>query len=299
MMGLLLVAFILMSAMISAAIGRWRFYLQCTQSGREFRRAHYGAWVEKSFAALSAVGFSPLAFVLLAEVIAWIADDYTEGPLFFSVILVAILAVCYYQFILEVARHFENDYRYRTVQEFTVPCRLRGGKKMVDAEELLTAIERARRKMSRYVVLGPDVELDIIDPAIPAEMKRIRRRTSSRRSEIEASRSHRGWGIVRPVGRRMIIGNLALDSEKVFASEAEPETKTLPIINLKPTPEEFLEQQLTALPSEDRELVEQLFSEEPVIRRLVLAPDYLVRLSIVPETESAPRHVRIRGIILH
>lgn len=299
MMGLLLVAYTLMSAMVGATIGKGRFYLFRCQSGREFRRARYGTWAEKLFAGLSTVGFSLLTLIPLAEVIAKLADDRTEGPYFFSAILIAVIAICYYQLILGIAYRCENDYQYRTAQRFVVPCRLKGGKKLVDIEELLMAVERARKTMSHYVAIEPGAELDIIDPSIPAELKRAKH-SVSQRSRIEASRRHRGWGIVRPVSQRMVIGNLALDGEKLPTAEPEPKVEVaLPIINLKPTLEEQLNLQLAALPSEDRELVEQLFTREPVIRRLILAPNCRVRLSIVPATETAPRRVQISGIVLH
>lgn len=299
MMGVLLVAYVLMSAMVGATVGKGRFYLFRCQSGREFCHARYGAWVEKLFAGLSTAGLSLLVFIPLAKIIAKLADDYTEGPLFFSAFLIAVIAACYYQLMLEIARRCENDYRYRTVQNFVVPCRLKNGKKIVDAEDLLTAVERAQRMMSQYVAIDSGAELDIIDPSIPAELKRVKR-SVLQRSRIEASRRHPGWGIVRPVGQRMVIGNLALDDEKLPTIEPEPKVETvLPIVNLKPTPEDQLNLQLAALSNEDRELVEQLFTKEPVIRRLILTPNCQVRLSIIPATETTPRHVQICGIVLH
>lgn len=301
MLGLMLVAFMSISAMISATIGKGRFYLQRTKSGREFRRAYYGEWVEKLFAGISTVGFLPMALIELGRGIAWLMQDDTEEPYIFSIFLTTFLALCYYQLLLTIAHRCENDYRYRKIQAFTIGYRLASGKMVADMADLMASFERVRKTMSRHVVFDPDAELDIIDPAIPAEMKRSKRiHLSGGHLEIEKSRNHRGWGVVRCVRHRhcMTTGNLALESEKPVPEEASPQADVaMPIVNLKPTPEELLSLQLAALPKEDCELIEQLFLEEPAIRYFALAPNYSVRLSIIPESETVPRHVRICGIV--
>lgn len=265
--------------------------------------------MEKLVAGLSAAGFSPILMLALGKGFAWLTGDYTEGPYIFSTCLVAPLSLAYYQFLLTVAQRCENDYYSRKVQQVSVPCQNRNGKIIVNLDDIMSAFERARRVMSRRVVFEPEAEVDIIDPTLPAEMKREKRRAKTQgQFEVEALPRHRGWGVVRQSKRRCITSdNLALD---VKMSEPQKEA-AMPIVNLRLTPEELLAFQLASLPKEDRELVEQLFLEEPMIKQLALRPDCTVRLSIVPETPevpatetspavaAVPRHVQIRGVVYH
>lgn len=297
----MLVAYIITSVMLSAAIGKGRYYLQRTTSGRTFRRSYYGAWVEKLFAGLSTVGFSSLIFIPIGRIFAYLSQDNTAEPYFFSIYPVMLLALVYYQFILMVAKRCENDYRRLKIQEYTLPYRVQNGKKIVDTEDILAIIAQAQKTMSQRVIFDANAELDIIDPTIRPEMKRIQRSTRSRRLKIEASRRHQGWGIVRRTEPYLVIGNLALEGEKTPTSETEPQASSaaLPIVNLKLTPKELLELQLAVLPEEDRELIEQLFVDEPVILRLALKPNCTVRFSIIPATDAIPRHIQLRGIVYH
>lgn len=295
MMGFMLVAYILMSVMLNAVVGKGRFYLQHTHSGREFRHSRYGVWLEKLFAGLSTAGLLPILLIVFGAGLAQLTGDRTEKPYVFSICLIPPLALTYYQLLLTVAHRCENDYRYLKIQQVTVPCQKQRGKIIVDVNDILLAFEQARKTMSHHVVLESGAGVDIIDPTLSAEMKRDKRYAGPyTQLTVEECSRHEGWGVVRQSNHRRIIGNLALDTKL-----AELQVKAaLPIINLRPTSEEMLEFQLASLSKEDRRLIERLFLEAPVLRQLALHPSFTIRLGIVSATEDTPRHVRIRGIVL-
>lgn len=279
MIGLLLVALMLMSVMLSAAIGKGRFCLQC-DSGQFSRRPCYGEWVEKLFAGLSTAGFLPLAFMALAECFAWLARDNSEKPFILSGCVIAIFATCYYYGILAIARNCESNYRWLEEQDYVPSC-----------EQECDTVQLAK----------PKVELDIINPNIRASVRGRRiepRERVQKYYEVDAPSRYQGWGVVRPAEqaqRETISGSLALDVTEVEEPQAMPAT------NPDFEPEELLELKLKpyfeGLPKEDYDLVLEYFREHNELIELVLSPKHQVSISFVPATEVRPRHIQVHGIV--